>query len=305
MELHSAASTDPHALSGVAGQPPVAPVELAPGEQKPKQGSSSDQKVSRTKVFWTPEEWHDVVQRAAELILHSDYTKLEALNQAAQEMPEHRRRWFHSCGITMTPQYMHLLPAELQRQRDAMFLAKNAPKTEATEEVRPAPASAAVPVLQAAETAGALLSRALGAVLLEVLESPRGQAAIASALAAHLERQAPPKPTPTPAPTANVTAGYASRRPRVLVVGLLGVQGANIIQKYGERLELRLLGSDDKRDRIRDQAKSADLVFGMKSYIDGEVDRMLAKSHPGYVRVNGTSSELGRLLEMKLRELAS
>jgi hypothetical protein len=236
----------------------------------------------KTRIFWTREEWDDVTERAAELIVFDGYSELEALNQAAQEaVPEHRRRHFNTSSKATVPEFAARIPKALEAQRRAA----------AGQQQEQEPAAKPAVVLPNESSAG-LLARAFGQILLEALESPRGQAAIMGAFDTWQLKQEGLQAPAAPKPCATVTAGFGPRPRTVLVVGLLGVQIEQVKHEFANIFKLKFMSKTDGIDAIRSAAKSADHVFGMVSFCGGEVDRAVAKCTKEYTRVNGTMTDL-------------
>jgi hypothetical protein len=164
----------------------------------------------------------------------------------------------------------------------------------------PEPEPAPAPAVPAIDPLADSLFGGLKALMLQVLQSPEGQAAIATAIASQRQAQAA-----APA-QATVTVSYAAeKKPRVLIVGALPVQAASIHQQFSDKARLEFLRSSEASERMKAHAKSADYTFSLRSYISATADKLLLKYSKRYERISGAGDMLSTALTrmLNLREV--
>jgi len=114
-------------------------------------------------------------------------------------------------------------------------------------------------------------------------------------------KMTPPAPE-TPAAPANdfitVTAHMPrQRKPKVVVVGLLGEQAGAVSKEMGGEYQLVFLASDVTSKRLKMNLTGADKAYGMVRFMDHRADGIIAKTNIPYTRVNGGVTDLIRLLK--------
>jgi hypothetical protein len=121
-------------------------------------------------------------------------------------------------------------------------------------------------------------------MLLDALETPRGQAILHAAFVGANVVDTPPSVAPAPAPA------QKPKLKKVLVAGLLGMQAESVKRQFGDKFDLRFLYADDKVSRVREQARHADVAIGMVGFISHKQEPAL-QACPDYRRVsNGVTS---------------
>ena len=256
----------------------------------------------RTVIRWTPDEWDQVVEIGARLFLNGEVdSEIKAFQAANGKMPLLRQRVFsgeNKLYPSMYKDWTARWPETLKRVRKQIadeITAIEAQSQQQQQAAETKPAAIEQPALVVDPTAAAaatLLTQALMSAFLDALESPRGQAAI---------RKAFEVPCGVPDEQFKVEglsaiAPVVKRQRKVLIVGLLGSQQEEIKRDFGQKLDLRFLPSEIPTKQARENAKSVDVTFGMVSYMSHPLDGALNKAAVNYRRVNGTVSDLKRLM---------
>jgi hypothetical protein len=91
-------------------------------------------------------------------------------------------------------------------------------------------------------------------------------------------------------------------RPKVLVLGLLGSQVTTIKQKYGQELDLTLVGSDHNHDGLESLAKSHDVGIVMTRFINHSQQDKVKNNAPHTIMVSGATTDLSNILHSLVKQ---
>jgi hypothetical protein len=287
---------------------------------------------SGSKIFYDEAERETILQTAAELIVSGAVeTKVQAFNAAVTKMPPSRRRPKTRGPSGLSTWYLEEIDAEVRRQRrhlaEIQGPKKHAPPpvSEPAPAIPPAPPPEEpakpepvpiviepihaepppppppppVPMTSLAEILADAIGRGIASSIRDeivaalasvevrdviratMLEALTAQT-IPLASAPHIEvhRQQPPK----------------VKKPKVLVVGLLGDQRDALQRSHGQDFDLQFLGADDAHNRMTERAKGADITVVMTRFIGHPAEAAVRRGARDFRRVNGTVTDLGRTL---------
>jgi hypothetical protein len=91
-------------------------------------------------------------------------------------------------------------------------------------------------------------------------------------------------------------------RPKVLVLGLLGNQITTIKERYSDRLDLTLIGSDHNHDGLIQLAKSHDIGVVMTRFVNHSQVNQVKNNAPHCIPVSGAITDLGNILTSIINE---
>lgn len=269
-------------------------------------------------IRWTPEEWDAVVEAGARYFLTGAAdNQSRAFKLANEDMPLDKRR-LRSPKATLSPtsfkdwtsrwekslqivgQKLHEgIPAQVLQAESAQEFAPV--DLHASSPIEAESAQASLPtqeqVLTPAPNLMQLMFQELSNMMLTVLESPRGQEAIRNAFKV-------PAGIPTASAItveqnphqAGIKAPTVLRKRSILIVGLLGQQQQEVTKAFGEAFDIRFLGSDASHARIKQNASQVDTVYAMVGFINHSMYNHMKKNSKQFVHVNGTVSDVKRLL---------
>ena len=86
-------------------------------------------------------------------------------------------------------------------------------------------------------------------------------------------------------------------KPRVMVVGLLGVQANSVAAELGNDLEMRFFTQEESHQRLTQQAQGADYALVMTKWCSHPTEFAVRRGGcPDFRRVSGGPSDLLRVL---------
>lgn len=241
----------------------------------------------KTKVFWSADEKALLCREAARLLYTLTATgRLAALKQAQEVLPENRRRRI----ITLTG---------LDWFVEGVQLALEDLRSSVAEDVSqpPPPTLDTLSLDELYPLVRKRLVTELASFLTDVLNEvqwpsgmPAPAAEVSSAGGALIRNvlKGIGIPEPSPRPTVKIRS--------VLVVGLRGGQMEEIRRECGKRLDLRFVGADESKDRLKSMAEQADCAVAMTDFISHSHEDILTKRARKYVRSSGGLTRLKELL---------
>lgn len=233
-------------------------------------------------VRWNLEEQQQVAQQAAKIRLEQQLGELDAWRQAQQVLPTHRRRKIITISL-IAPATRALYKQQLQ---ELQRRPKDVPKPEV-------PQQSAVPPVPSEESTTPvvddLLEALADAVAIKFAEAfrrsmQRQLREIAPAIAEQLQLEPP--------------QSRQSKR-SLLVVGLLPAQAETMRKRFGDRLDLRFVSSQETPQVISSRIGNSDKVILMTNFINHSHQNaaMQAAGRDNVLLVTGGISSLTKQLD--------
>jgi hypothetical protein len=240
-------------------------------------------------VRWKDEEREKVAIHAMTLFNTSGYRWLEALYQANAMMPPDRQRPKTSLN-TDSPKLRDLgykLYHATKVQESTGKPANEIIESLAEPKVIVDPLEEAMKLIvdRFTDAIGPLLKPAL----VKILKSTMTEAIteVAEAAPELIEKFTHPKPM--------------DYKPRVLIIGLIGVQPHRVKDEFGKDFQLLFHETDDNIHHLKDRMGSVDFVIINTKKINHSIYQV-AKKHHSLIQVHGDVSSILRRLEMLKRE---
>lgn len=282
----------------------------------------------RTKVFWKPAE-QEILARGVALALHQGRTKsrIEALQMAQEELPEHRRRKLGTIGGL--PWFKPMVEKALKQVQDAQAkldrkAAAERAAVEAAAVAAPAHPIATLPTPPAVATPTAALPNMFGAqldglrtVLVEAFAGIFREALVQAVKSIALPSGEVPPSADTPSHSSTEIEVRPAHDPRatnglprptrasVLVAGLKGAQREIIKHQFGNQLDLRFYGADESKDQLKAMTTAADVTVAVTDFLShSHTDTIKARS-PHYIPSGGGMNTLRDALQSIVQAQAS
>lgn len=238
--------------------------------------------AKKTKIFWSVQEKSMLCAEATRRLYSLEASsKLIALNQAQTHLlPESRRRKL--LALTGMDWFATGVSTELA-------ILKSAIQIEAAASASPA-ASQVEPLALAFEHLYPVLRERIVSEIASLISDVLQQVQWPSGLS--LGAQKPPAPAPA---AAAATPGF-SKLPSVLVVGLRGGQMEEVRRDCGKRLDVRFVGADESKDKLRAMCEQTDYAVAMTDFISHSHEDILAKRAKEYIKSSGGLTRLKELL---------
>ena len=233
-------------------------------------------------VRWTLEEQQQVAAQAAKVRLEQQQGELEAWRIAQQVLPMHRRRKIITISL--------INPATRAMYKQQLGELQRKPKDVPKPEQQVAPQQSAVPPSPSVPTeVDDLLEALADAVAMK----------FASAFTRSLvQRLRPVAPIIAEQLQTEPTQSKPSKR-SLLVVGLLPAQAETIRKRFGDRLDLRFVSSQETPQLIAARVGNSDKVLLMTNFINHshQAAAMQAKGRENVLLVSGGVSKLSKELD--------
>jgi len=283
--------------------------------------------MSRSFKKWSPAEWDQVVANGARLYVEGKATsQTEALRMADSVLPADRRRdeaklreaypsnyseWVKRWDLALeSARQAHaerVHEIAVQNTQTLVAVAQHAAKPVAHDFGADSDMTGVAPVREPAfddlaseplvddaylpprspvETLAVALGEVIGALVLDALQHPLLERTLQ-------EKMQPIMPNYRP----RMPRSERVRKPRILIIGLLGSQREIIDKEFGDRFDIRHKFQDDSLGQIEEHAKTCEATFAMVGKSGHDIES-IKKYSPHYQRVNGMIGELRRVLNM-------